>query len=227
MRPAGPVPCTFARSIPCAAATRRATGVTLAPSGAARSGVGAGSRRGGGLGRGRRGAAVAGGAGGEPADDLADRHGVARLGEDLGQGPGRGRRHLGVDLVGRDLDDRLVGLDAVADRLAPLEHGALGHGLAHLRHDDVDDLGLGLGLGLRRRRLGGRRGAARRSRARSRPARRRRARCRPRRRGAWRRCRRSARAPRRRPCRWRSRRASRRRRSRRPPPCAIPARCPR
>ena len=55
--------------------------------------------------------------------------------------PEAGAGHLGVDLVRGDLDDRLVGLDRVADRLGPLEHDALGDRLAHRRHDDVDGLG--------------------------------------------------------------------------------------
>ena len=50
---------------------------------------------------------------------------------------GRGG-NLGVDLVGRDLDDRLVGLDRLADRLGPAGDRSLGHAHAHLRHDDVD-----------------------------------------------------------------------------------------
>ena len=47
------------------------------------------------------------------------------------------RRDLGVHLVGRDLEQRLVALDAVADVLQPLRDRALGDRLAHLRHDDV------------------------------------------------------------------------------------------
>ena len=97
------------------------------------------SRRGGGL-RGPR-------AGGHPREDLADRDGLAGLGEDLGDRAARGRGHLGVDLVRGDLDDRLVDLDAVADGLGPLEDRALGDRLAHLRHHDVERLGLGLRLG--------------------------------------------------------------------------------
>ena len=53
--------------------------------------------------------------------------------------PGGRRRDLGVDLVGRDLADRLVGLDPVADLLAPLDDRALGDRDAHLRHGDVDE----------------------------------------------------------------------------------------
>jgi hypothetical protein len=52
--------------------------------------------------------------------------------------PGIGGRNLGVHLVGRDLEDRLVPLDGVADLLEPPGHRPLGDGLAHLRHDDVD-----------------------------------------------------------------------------------------
>ena len=86
-------------------------------------------------------------------DDLADRHGVARLGEDLSHHPGGGSGNLGVDLVGRDLDDRLVGLDGVAWLLGPLEDHALGDRLAHGRHRDLDGLAGGL-VGGRLRRWG-------------------------------------------------------------------------
>ena len=50
---------------------------------------------------------------------------------------GRRRGHLGVDLVRRHLEERLVARDLVADRLHPLGDGALGHGLAELWHHDV------------------------------------------------------------------------------------------
>ena len=49
---------------------------------------------------------------------------------------GRGG-HLGVDLVGGHLEQRLVTGDRVADRLEPLGDGPLGHGLAELRHGHV------------------------------------------------------------------------------------------
>ena len=147
--------------MPCAAATRRATGVAFEPSGSATAAPAsvARARRARGLRRGRLGP-LGPGPGGDPADDLADRDGLARLGEDLGDGAGRGGGHLGVDLVRGDLDDRGVGLDRVADGLGPLEHDALGDRLAHLRHDDVDQLGLAR-LGLVGR---GRRGRVRRGR---------------------------------------------------------------
>ena len=48
------------------------------------------------------------------------------------------RRDLGVDLVGRDLDHGLALLDHLPLGDVPLEHGALGHRLAHLRHLDLD-----------------------------------------------------------------------------------------
>ena len=132
MRPPGPLPWTFARSMPSAAATRRATGeMRCRPAGPPRrcSGSATGS-----------GVAWAGGAAAagsrrwrrlHAADDLADGHGVARVGEDLLHHAGGGGGDLGVDLVGRDLDDRLVGLDGIAGLLGPLEDHALGDRLAH------------------------------------------------------------------------------------------------
>ena len=51
--------------------------------------------------------------------------------------PAAGDGHLGVDLVGRDLDERLVDLDRVADLLEPLEDRAFGHRFAHLGHGDL------------------------------------------------------------------------------------------
>ena len=59
------------------------------------------------------------------------------LGGDLGQRSGGWSGHLGVDLVGRDLDQRLVGLDAVADLLQPPKDGAFGDRLPHLGHGDL------------------------------------------------------------------------------------------
>ena len=50
----------------------------------------------------------------------------------------RGRGHLGVDLVGRDLEQRLVGGDRIALRLEPLRDRPLRDGHAHLGHHDVD-----------------------------------------------------------------------------------------
>ena len=64
----------------------------------------------------------------------ADRHRVVLLDEDLLQRAGHRRGDLGVDLVGRDLEQRLVDLDAVADTLQPARHGPFGDGLAERRH---------------------------------------------------------------------------------------------
>jgi hypothetical protein len=75
--------------------------------------------------------------GGDARDDGVHRHGVAFLGEDLGE-HARGRRgDLGVDFVGGDLEERLVAIDLVANLLEPLGYGPLGDGLAHLGHYDV------------------------------------------------------------------------------------------
>jgi hypothetical protein len=68
----------------------------------------------------------------------ADLDGFVGLDVDRGQRARGGSGDLGVDLVGRDVDERLVGLDRVADLLAPFEDGSLGHGLAHRGHRDLD-----------------------------------------------------------------------------------------
>ena len=72
-----------------------------------------------------------------PGEDGADVDGLAFLDEDLGQtlAPGLG---TGVDLVGRDLEQRLVDRNSVADVLQPPRHRALGDGDAHLRHQNLD-----------------------------------------------------------------------------------------
>ena len=57
--------------------------------------------------------------------------------QDLGQHARRRRGHLGVDLVGRHLVERLVALDGVAHGFHPPGDRALGHRLAQLRHDHV------------------------------------------------------------------------------------------
>ena len=57
--------------------------------------------------------------------------------EDLGEDALAGARHLGVDLVGRDLEQRLVARDRLARLLEPLRDRALGDGHAHLRHHDL------------------------------------------------------------------------------------------
>ena len=67
----------------------------------------------------------------------ADRHGVTLLHANLGQGPGNGRRHLGVHLVGRHFEQRFVGGDGVAHLLEPPRDGPLRDGLAQLRKCDL------------------------------------------------------------------------------------------
>ena len=67
----------------------------------------------------------------------ADLDRLALLDEDLGDHARRRRRHLGVDLVGRDLEQALVGLDVLAHLLEPLRDRPLGDGHAHLGHHDV------------------------------------------------------------------------------------------
>ena len=94
-----------------------------------------------GLGAGRRVVAVArrGGAvaGRDLGQDGAHLNGVAFGCVDLGHRPCGRSRHLGVHLVGRDLDENLVRLDPVALLLVPLQDGALGHRLTHRGQSDL------------------------------------------------------------------------------------------
>ncbi len=69
-------------------------------------------------------------------DDAVDRDRFAFLDADLEQRARRRRRNLGVHLVGGNLEQRLVAIDAVADLLDPADDRALGDRLAHLRHYD-------------------------------------------------------------------------------------------
>ena len=64
----------------------------------------------------------------------ADLDGLVLLHLDRQQRPGRGRRHLGVDLVGGDLEQRLVGVDVLTLGLEPPGHGALGDALTEAGH---------------------------------------------------------------------------------------------
>ena len=57
---------------------------------------------------------------------------------DRGQHAGGRRGHLGVDLVGGDLQQRLVGLDMVSFVLQPAGHGAFGDALTEARHGHGD-----------------------------------------------------------------------------------------
>ena len=63
--------------------------------------------------------------------------------EDLYKCSGGRGGNLRVDLVGRYLDERLVGLDPVAHLLQPPQHRALGDRLPHLGHGDLDARGAG------------------------------------------------------------------------------------
>jgi hypothetical protein len=64
-------------------------------------------------------------------------HGGAFLHLDFLEHARRRRGNLGVDLVGGDLEERLVALDLVARLLQPLGDSAFKDRLAHLRHDYV------------------------------------------------------------------------------------------
>ena len=59
--------------------------------------------------------------------------------------PGDGRGHLGVDLVGRDLEQRLVGVDVLADLLEPAGDRAFRDRLPQLGHRHVHCVLLGSG----------------------------------------------------------------------------------
>src|SRR5437899_2757597 len=87
----------------------------------------------------------------------ADLGRLVLLDQDLQQGARHGRGDLGVDLVGGHLQQRLVGLDALADRLEPAGDGALGDALAECGQRHV---GAGRAAG-----GGGRRGGLGRSRS--------------------------------------------------------------
>ena len=67
----------------------------------------------------------------------ADLDGLALLDEDLVDDALGRARHLGVDLVGRDLEQRLVAADRLADLAKPLRDRPLGDGDAHLGHHDL------------------------------------------------------------------------------------------
>ena len=145
------------REVDARARRRRAaaTGVTFRPSGV-RIGLGVAGRT-----RSRSARASARPAAGaaplprrHPRDDLADVHRVAGVGEQLGERAGGGRGDLGVHLVGRDLDDRLVLGDRVAGLLGPLEDRALGDRLAHRGHLDLDHGRLAAGIAASGARLG-------------------------------------------------------------------------
>ena len=134
--PPGAEPRIAPRSTPLAAATRRATGEARVPSVAPAAGAGSGS---GGFGRRRRAIGRRAGARGHLRQHLADLHRLVGLGQDPGDRATRRGRHLGVDLVGRDLDHRLALRNRIALLLVPFEDRALGDGFAHLGHRDLNN----------------------------------------------------------------------------------------
>ncbi len=105
---------------------------------------------------GRRGTALA-----DAGERRADGDGLVLRDQDLLQHAGERRRDLGVDLVGRDLEQRLVDGDVVAHLLEPAGDGSLGHALAEFGKDHVLAPGSG---GRSRRGLRGRSGSRSRSR---------------------------------------------------------------
>src|SRR5690606_30844276 len=78
-----------------------------------------------------------GGAGADERQDGADLDGLVLLDQDLLERAGDRRGDLGVDLVGRDLEQRLVDGDVVTDLLEPARHGALGDRLAQRGQRDL------------------------------------------------------------------------------------------
>jgi hypothetical protein len=74
----------------------------------------------------------------DPGDRGADFYRLALDRENLDQDARSRRRYVGIDLIGGDLEDRLVALDFVAHVLEPFRNGPLGDRLAHLGHDDID-----------------------------------------------------------------------------------------
>ena len=67
-----------------------------------------------------------------------DVDGLSFLDENLRERARSRARHLGVDLVGRDLEQRFVRLDVFALLLEPARDRSLGDGHTHLRHHNVD-----------------------------------------------------------------------------------------
>ncbi len=74
----------------------------------------------------------------DPAEHRADREAHPLLGDDLGQGSGRRRRDFDIDLVGFELDQRLVDGDRLTRMLEPFRDRRLGDQLAEARHLDLD-----------------------------------------------------------------------------------------
>ena len=132
----------FAGESTGAGAARSGSAAAAAGSGATGCAAGAGGADSGrGLGPGLGGRRRSDGRAGLAADARehgADVDSLALRDEDLADDPGGGRRDLGVDLVGGDLEQGLVGLDVLAHLLEPPRDRALRDGDAHLGHHDVD-----------------------------------------------------------------------------------------
>ncbi len=132
--------------MPDSSEMRRADGMAGASAvgdgAASAAGAGAGSR--GGLGRFgfRRGGSwrrrSAGFAFGDGAQERAHLHGGAGLGIDRFNRAIGGRGHFHRDLVGLQLQQRLVPLHRIAFLLEPFGDGGFGDGLAHRGHFDFD-----------------------------------------------------------------------------------------
>jgi hypothetical protein len=88
-------------------------------------------------GRGHRGRGRFGAGFPDHRDHAVDGDGLAFLDADLGHHAGGRRRDLRVDLVGGDLEQRLVAIDLVADLLDPADDRAFGNRLAHLGHHNI------------------------------------------------------------------------------------------
>src|ERR1019366_5338642 len=156
IRPPAPVPFTCARSRLSSRAILRTKGES-GPAGSlpAGSGGGAGAATAGlaggtartntgGPGGSSRGGSSGGGsncAGGaafiNARDYGVDADCLAFLHQDLGKRAGGRGGNLGVHLVGGNLKERLVALDALAGLFVPLGQGAFHNAFAHLGHDDV------------------------------------------------------------------------------------------
>ena len=89
-------------------------------------------------GRSSAGGAAAGALWRDDRDARPDGDRLALLDEDLLDDARARARDLRVDLVGGDLEQRLVGLDRLALALDPADDRPLGDGHAHLGHHDVD-----------------------------------------------------------------------------------------
>ena len=75
---------------------------------------------------------------GDPRQHRSDRDDAVHGYEDLGDYAGDRGRDLGVDLVSRDLADRLVSGDPIAHLNPPRDHRAFGDRDPHLGHRHVD-----------------------------------------------------------------------------------------